>query len=149
MNKLVVTLAAIVLTATTVLAQEPSRIYTRPALPLRDALDRLNLKMAWYVYVPMDGRKDGIFTVQHTGKELLVQTHSGLVVSLDPETGETNWRSRVGNLYPQGQPLGWNSRSVFVVNGTSIYALDRKTGQERWHYDLDVATTAAPVADND
>jgi outer membrane protein assembly factor BamB len=142
-------LVALVLAATTALAQRSADLFSRPEVPSREVLDRLHLQVGWHTYIPVDGRKDGIFTVQLTGKEMLVQTRSGLIVSLDPETGRTYWRTAVGQPYRPWPGLGYNSRLVFVVNGTSLYGLDRATGARQWHYELADSPAATPVADEE
>src|SRR5262245_23660341 len=107
-------LLTLLLLATTAAAQpDLSKQYSRPTVPPREVLDRLALKLGWQTYVPMDGRRDGLASVQVTPKEILVQTRSGLIVSLDPETGRTNWRQRVGNPYAGNLPPGYNGTQVF------------------------------------
>src|SRR5579885_2190690 len=71
-------------------AQQPrSMWYTQPVPPPQELLDRLNLKMGYRIYVPMDGRQDGLVTVQLQGRDLFVQTRSGMVAMIDAETGAT------------------------------------------------------------
>jgi outer membrane protein assembly factor BamB len=137
------------LAVTAVQAQDPKRQYTQPAVPSREVLDRLNLKLGWRAYVPMDGRRDGIFTVQLAGDDLLVLTRSGLVVCLDTETGRARWRSRFGHPYRTGVGLGFNAQSVFMVSDQDLYAIDRANGQLQWDYELPDGPTATPVADDD
>jgi len=93
--------------------------------------------------------RDGLFSIQLSGKDLYVQTRSGLVALLDAETGATRWRSRVGKPYEVSQPLAFNSHTVFVVNSTFLYALDRDSGATRWQFDLPGGLSAAPVADEE
>ena len=57
--RLCVTVA--VVTATT---QGP-RLYTRPALPSPDALDRLKLTLAWHTRVLTYGHGDVVWTQEH------------------------------------------------------------------------------------
>ncbi len=129
-------------------AQIPrSDIYTTPLPPPRAVLDRLNLQMAWAQYVPMDGRRDGLATVQMRGTDVYVQTRSGLVAMLDAENGTVRWRTRVGIPYRVTHGLAYNSREVYAVNNTYLYALDRKTGSLRWQYRLREGVAAPPVAD--
>ena len=78
---------------------ENTRIYTNPSPPPREALDRLNLKMAWRAYVPVEGRRDGLLRVELAGKHLLALTRGGMVAVFDAETGQSIWRTRVGNAY--------------------------------------------------
>lgn len=132
-------------------AQEPSRteLYSQPVPPPRELLDRLNLQMSFRVYVPMDGRKDGLATVQLHGRDLLVQTRSGLVTLMDAETGAALWRQRVGRSYVAEHALAFNSREVYVVNNVYLYALDRLTGAVNWSYRLPEGVAAPPVADEE
>jgi outer membrane protein assembly factor BamB len=124
-----------------------SRLFSTPLPPPREVLDRLNLLMDWRVYVPMAGRHDGLATVQMHGTDLYVQTRSGMVALLDAETGVTRWRTRVGLPYRVEHEVAFNSREVYVINSTFLYALDRKTGALRWQYHLREGVAAPPVAD--
>jgi outer membrane protein assembly factor BamB len=139
-----------VLAATGALAViDPSEVYTDAVPPPREALDRLNLVMAWAHYVPMDGRKDGLLSVQMSDGDLLVQTRSGQVELLDAETGRARWRVRAGNPYRGQLPLAFNSRGVYVINNTFIYAIDRGNGAVRWQQRLTIGASAPPVADEE
>ncbi|MGH7174703.1 MAG: PQQ-binding-like beta-propeller repeat protein [Gemmataceae bacterium] len=124
-----------------------AKLYSQPVPPPRALLDRLNLQMSFRYYVPMDGRRDGLATVQLHGRDLLVQTRSGLVTLMDAETGAALWRQRVGRDYVAEHALAFNSREIYVVNNVHLYALDRLTGAVNWHYRLPEGVAAAPVAD--
>src|SRR5205823_17174 len=86
---------------------ERSRLYSTPSVPPREVLDRLNLREAWAIYIPTDDRRDGILSFQlaplwrgnRATLQLLIQTRSGLVAALDAETGQTLWRTRIGDPY--------------------------------------------------
>jgi outer membrane protein assembly factor BamB len=145
---LAATMAAAGLTMTTAAPPDLSRTYTTPWPPPRDVLDRLNLKMAWRNYVPMDGRRDGLSSVQLHGNDLLVQTRSGLVALMDAETGVIRWRTRVGLPYSVEHQLAYNSREVYVINSTYLYSLDRRNGAVAWRFRIHEGVSASPVADD-
>src|SRR5262249_27499531 len=139
-------LLGITLIAASAVAQQPrSMFYTTPLPPPREVLDRLNLQMSWRTYVPMDGRHDRLATVQVQGPGLCVQTRSGLVTLLDAETGVARWRTRVGRAYVAQHALAFNSREVYVVNNTYLYALDKRTGAQHWEFRLTEGVSASPV----
>ncbi len=142
-------IAAVLLAGATVEAQDAKRLYTNPSVPPREALERLNLKLAWRTYVPMDGRRDGILSVQMADQLLLVQTRSGQVLALDAETGQTRWRARVGNPYRGAPHLAVNLRSVFVISELMLYSIDLATGDLQWEFEMREGAAAAPVADDD
>ncbi len=125
-----------------------SRLHTAPSVPSREALERLNLKLGWRAYVPMDGRRDGLISIQRDGDQLLVQTRSCLVAVLDAETGQSLWRTRVGKPYSIEQPLAFNKSAVFAVREQSVWGIDRSNGQPLWEYVLPYGAAAGPVADD-
>ncbi|MHB1426002.1 MAG: outer membrane protein assembly factor BamB family protein [Gemmataceae bacterium] len=153
MKRLVYLLSAVMLavlggTASSQVPLPPrAKIYSQPVPPPRELLDRLNLKMSYRIYVPMDGRRDGLVTVQLSGRDLYVQTRSGLVTLIDAESGEALWRQRVGRPYVSEHALTFNSREVYVINNVYLYALDRLTGMVNWYFRLPEGVAAPPVAD--
>jgi len=147
MNRSVGALVTLFLTATAGMTQNPSHSYTSPTIPSDVTLQPLNLKLGWRTYVPMDGRRDSIFSVQNAGDLLLVQTRSGLVCAVETETGRVRWQARLGRPYRVSVRLGYNSQAVYVVNDQTLYVLDRNTGALLWDFDMPSAATTAPVAD--
>jgi outer membrane protein assembly factor BamB len=128
-------------------AEDLSQTYTQAEPPSREALERLNLKLGWSLNLPLEGRRDGIYTVQPVDREVFVQTRSGLVVVVDANTGKIKWSARVGNAYRPSQPFGYNRMALFVVNGAVLYVLDRDDGKILWQIRLPGAISAPPVAD--
>jgi outer membrane protein assembly factor BamB len=111
------------------------RVYTTPRGLSPEALNRLNLALAWRARVPTEGSCDGLLSVQlvpgvqATGYQVLVQTLRGFVVALDPETGVAQWRTFVGGRpFELGRPFGFNSKWIIAVRGQRMYVLDRRTG---------------------
>jgi outer membrane protein assembly factor BamB len=134
MKKLLASLIALV-AATTALSQEGTiRIHTKPVLPSLETLDRLNLKMAWKLKVPMDGLRDGFYSLQlFPGKDfplMVAQTYQGAVVAINAENGDVLWRTLVGRAYQIAQPAAVNSRTIFVSRREFLFALDRETGKQ-------------------
>jgi outer membrane protein assembly factor BamB len=148
MNHSVRALAVFILTATTATAQDRSNLHTHPSVPDDATLQRFNLKLGWRAYIPMDGPRDRIFTVQNAGDVLLVQTRSGLVSALEAETGHIRWQARFGRPYHVSVPVGFNDQEVLIVSDRTLYVLDRVTGELRWDFDMPTTPTTAAVADN-
>jgi outer membrane protein assembly factor BamB len=137
---------AVALACTAAPSQDRDLVWTAPEVPAREALDRLHLQLAWTAAVQNESSRDGVATVQCTGRLLLVQTRSGLVTALDSETGQTRWRTRVGRPYQKPWPLAFNRKAVFVINGTDLFSLDRATGATNWQFSLPSGVSAPPVA---
>jgi outer membrane protein assembly factor BamB len=126
-----------------------NRLYTRPQVPPEGVLHRLNLQLAWRVFVPSGGARDGIASIQVLDDMVLVQMRSGLLTALDPEDGSTKWRTHVGLPYRPSMAPGANARSIFVFSGARMFSLDRRTGASQWDFDPPSYPTASPAADND
>jgi outer membrane protein assembly factor BamB len=147
MKKLVASIVAFVLTAGVALGQAP-KVFSHPLVPSAEALDRLNLKMSWRIYLPVEDSRDGLATVQILGDRIFAQMRNGAVIAVNADTGQQLWRTRYGPPYKVAQPLGFNYDTVFGVNGSRLYALDRATGRLKWEYDLPNIPTTPPVADS-
>ncbi|HVS34623.1 MAG TPA: PQQ-binding-like beta-propeller repeat protein [Gemmataceae bacterium] len=143
MNKILAAAGVLLWTGAALASNDPTRIWSNPAVPSREALDRLNLDIAWAVYVPMDGKRDGFASIQLDHNQVIAQTRSGLIAVLDAANGgRTLWRSRPGRAYEAVLPPAINSWGVYVNDSGGVYGLDRATGQLQWRYELRVALSA-------
>ncbi|MSR30000.1 MAG: hypothetical protein EXR99_00705 [Gemmataceae bacterium] len=130
------------------LAVSPHRIYTQPDIPPTEALDRLNLKMLWRTFIPMDGRKDGFHHIQVLDSQILIQTQSGMLILVHGETGEILWKKLLGRPYQVIHAPSYNKNFVFAINENDIHCLDRKTGNQIFQTSLGIGLSAPPSADN-
>ena len=147
------TVAALVLAGglitTAALAEPPSRVLTRPVVPTREALDRLNMQLGWRAAVPMLGVRDGLLAVQTFGPQVVAQTRSGAVVGIDGTTGAIQWIARVSDAYPIAKPAGESETLFLIPEATRIHGLNRTTGREEWTVDLPATPASPPNADTE
>jgi outer membrane protein assembly factor BamB len=130
-------------------AQDRSTLFSNPVPPAREALDRLNLQQAWLTAVDIDGRRDGLLSIQPSGTNLLVQTRSGLTALLDGETGRLLWQVRLGEPYRTLLPPAINSYAVLTFNNGVVYGLERASGKLLWEYPLPADLSAPIVIDEE
>ena len=137
----------LVLVAVSVCPAQPPT-YTRALPPDRTALERLNLKTEWTLHIPIEGRRDTIASVQTVGDQLFVQSKTGLFGAIEADTGVLQWWTQLGNGGAANvHPVAANSRFVFVVHVTKLYAFYRRTGVVEFVHDLGTAATTGPAAD--
>jgi outer membrane protein assembly factor BamB len=110
-------------------------------------MDSLHLRLVWQAHIPTAGPRDGLFSLQILENQLLVQTKSGTVAALDPVTGSTLWRTRVGIEYRVIEPLGVSATTVFAYNGVVLNALERSTGRILWTFTPTNGPSTAPAPD--
>jgi outer membrane protein assembly factor BamB len=90
---------------------------------------RHGLERAWVTHAAVDRSRDRLANLTLDGPNLFVQSNKSLLQSLDAETGARIWTVQVGHRdYPSSPPAA-NEKYVAVVNGSTLYVLDRATGQ--------------------
>ena len=126
-----------------------ARVYSRAVPPDKQALNRLNLKTEWSLYLPIDGRRDSIELVQTFDDQMFVQTKTGLLTAIDVQTGRIQWSAALGNGgYSNIYPVAVNSTFVFATNVTTLYAFYRYTGVTEFTMNLGTVPTAGLAADD-
>ncbi len=123
--------------------------YSRALPPDKLALDRLNLRTEWTLYLPIDGSRDSIQLIQTLDDQLFVQTRTGLLIAIEARTGRIQWTAALGdgtssNVYP----VAVNGQFVFVMNVTKLYAFYRYAGVTEFVLDLGSVPTAGLAADD-
>ncbi len=89
---------------------------------------RHGLRRSWFMQVPL-GRAGKLIDLKHDGGTVFVQTSSARTMAIDGETGHVLWSADVGSPSQPSLPLGVSEARVASINGTTLYVLDRKTGQ--------------------
>jgi outer membrane protein assembly factor BamB len=91
--------------------------------------NRHGLRRAWVTHVSLDRSRDRLVNLLLDGPHVLVQTDKSLLQVLDAESGGRVWTAQIGNRdYPTSPPAA-NEKYVAVVNGSTLYILDRATGK--------------------
>jgi outer membrane protein assembly factor BamB len=90
---------------------------------------RLGLKRAWFTQVRVNPARHRVERAVLENDRLTVLTTAGLVQELNALTGHTLWIAPVGNEnYPSLGPAA-SEKFVALVNGSTLYVLDRKDGK--------------------
>ncbi|MDO5567212.1 MAG: PQQ-binding-like beta-propeller repeat protein, partial [Planctomycetia bacterium] len=88
----------------------------------------VGLTPCWFNQVSMEADKEQVSTAVLQDQDLFITTDSGYLQVIDTQTGTTRWGSQVGSSNYKTFPPAANSHVVVVINGTTVYAFDRKTG---------------------
>lgn len=108
------------------LAQRPSKIVAESTAA------RHGLTRKWVSQMQLDQTRDQLQSLLVSGDTLFAQSANGQIQAFDSETGATRWSQQVGNRFYPTSPLGVNDQFVAVVNGSTLYLLDRQTGRLVW-----------------
>ena len=136
---------ALTLAAGSATAQAP---YGRDAIPSRRSLSRINLDLQWTGVAPL-GAAEKLIELSVDAGILFAQTNHASFHAFDAETGRLLWTAHLGQLTPHAEPASVNSFAVFVTNGNSLFALDRKSGGQMWVKELADIPSSATNADEE
>src|SRR3954447_920233 len=90
---------------------------------------RLGLTRAWFTQVRVDSGRNHVERAVLNSNRLTVLTSAGIVQEIDALTGRTYWVAPIGQAnYPSLGPTG-NDKYVAIVNGSTLYVLDRADGK--------------------
>jgi outer membrane protein assembly factor BamB len=147
------------------LVAQEYHVLTRPKLPSRDSLDKLNLRLAWSTQLNLDGERDSIASFQiipgPPQTQIVVQSRRGEVHLFDAETGDLRWKTQVALPYWPGYDAGYNSHSIYVSRRDMLFCLSRDRGIHRFveinpvtkqrtpGFRVDFAPSTGPAADEE
>jgi hypothetical protein len=95
----------------------------------RDQARHLGLVRAWFAQVDLDRARNRVERAVLANDRLDVLTTASVLQELNALTGETLWVVPVGNPnYPSLGPSASEER-IAVLNGTTLYVLDRANGR--------------------
>src|SRR5436190_10444395 len=115
----------------------------------QDEAAQLGLTRAWFTQVRLNAAYTHVERAVLEGDRLTVLTNAGVVQELDAQTGKTYWIAPIGNEnYPSLGPAG-NEKYVAILNGSTLYVLDRKDGKPAIIRPVGSAPGAAPALSHD
>jgi PQQ-like domain len=97
-----------------------------------ETLNRHGLTRGWRVQVELNRAMDRIGYITQQGGVLYVQTAHAFVHALDAETGKKIWSSQIGQPSQISLAPGVNHKYLAIINGSTLYVLDRTTGREKY-----------------
>lgn len=106
---------------------------------------QLGLQRAWTGQVQVDPSRNQVERAVLEGDRLTIMTTAGVVQEFDALTGKTLWLAPIGN--PNHPSLGpaANEQYVAVINGSTLYVLDRQDGKPVVVRPIGGAPGAAPA----
>ncbi len=112
------------------------------------ALQRFGLARAWTAQVELDRARHHVVRGIFSGDRLFVLTSAGLIHALDAETGETLWTVHVGNADYESLGPAADDKYVALVNGSTLFVLDRESGALEYERPIGGAPGAGPALSN-
>lgn len=109
----------------------------------------VGLKRDWFARAQVNPARSSVVDWILSGDQLLILTDAGMLQALDSNTGQTQWVTQFGNPhYPSLGPAA-NDQYVAVVNGSTLYVMDRERGRIQSQRRIGGAPGAAPAIGKD
>lgn len=140
---------AAVAAALALLAAPAAAQIAQRGLPSRTLLDRFGLERAWTNQATIDIRSDVVRHLVADEEVVIVQTRSGLITVFDAQSGVKLWDGQLARADRYSYPATTNSRTVFIVIGSIVYARDKFRGDELWTLRLPSVPSTSPTVDDD
>lgn len=118
-------------------------------VPTQQQLGRVGLERVWWAQAIMNPRRDKIEHLAVDEDAVYVQVSSGVTTAFDTETGRQKWAVRLGEFDQISFPAVSNEDEVIIVVGSTMYGLNKGTGQVLWQFLLEAPLVAGPSVDND
>jgi outer membrane protein assembly factor BamB len=119
--------------------------YGASRLVSQEEARHLGLTRPWFAQVQLDRSRNRVERAILKGDRLTVLTSAGAVQELSALTGETFWIASIGNPnYPSLGPTA-SEQFVALVNGATLYVLDRADGKPVISRRVGGAPGAAPA----
>ena len=103
------------------------------------------LTRAWASQVQVDSARGQLRNIVLDHGTIFAQTDQGLLEAIDAGTGKRIWAAQVGDRgYHTFAPAA-NRNLVAVINGSSVYVLNRYNGRQLWKAQLGGSPSAGPA----
>lgn len=106
---------------------------------------RLGLVRAWFAQVQLDRARNHVERAVLEGDRLTVLTSAGLVQQFNALTGAVLWTAAIGNENHPSLGPACSDKHVALVNGSTLYVLDRADGRPVLIRRIGGAPGAAPA----
>ena len=105
---------------------------------------RHGLARAWHAQVQLDLGNSRVKHIVLDRGTLFVQTDQAMLQAIDAGTGQTLWVVQVGKRNHPSLAPSANGELVAVINGSTLYIVNRFTGKLLWKSQIDGAPGAGP-----
>lgn len=107
--------------------------------------NRHGLTRPWFAQADLDISRDRVRSVVLDRGALFVQTDRARIHAFDAETGRSLWSKQVGRANHPSMTPGLSDKLLVSLNGSRLYALNRRTGELLYETDTKGAPGAGPA----
>jgi outer membrane protein assembly factor BamB len=122
----------------------PAQSREMPLIP-RTVAERSGLVRAWYLQLPLDPAKSKITRIRFFAGLILAVTDEGMLHVVNAESGQLRWSFQAGDRGKLVLAGGANATHVAVANTSTLFVLDRASGNLIYQRELTGTPERGPV----
>ncbi len=109
---------------------------------------RHGLQRTWFTQIELQNQQAKIVDLKLDDGVLFVQSSWATTQAIDANTGKVLWVAELGDRRHPSMPIGVSATRVAVINATTVYVLNRKTGQVEFTRLMEGTPAAGPALDD-
>jgi outer membrane protein assembly factor BamB len=121
---------------------------TERQIPSQQQLSRFGLERAWWGQATLNPSRDKVRHVSIDEESVFIVSTSGVVTAFDSETGQKRWATLLGRYDQPGFPVVSNENLALVVMGSTLFAIEKRSGKTAWTLTLPGQPSTAPGVDD-
>lgn len=119
-----------------------------PLLPTNASLSRLKLQRMWWGSATMNAGRDKLTFLTLDDTLLFAHTSCGILNCFDSETGRKLWATSLGGQDEPAYAPTSNEKLVLIVSGSTMFALNKYSGDIVWEFPLPISPSTSPIIDD-
>ena len=120
-----------------------------PELPTSRLLSRYGLERAWWSQGTLNPKRDKVKHMVVDEENVYLQASNGVVTAFNADSGKQLWAVQLGNRDEPMFPGVSNERHLLVVNGMTLYCMERFSGRMAWELQLPAMPSVGPSVDDE
>lgn len=140
-------LAAVVICLLSVATGRAQSITSERSLPSRQVLARYGLELDWWGQGVLNPTRDKVVHLSCDEDCVYVQASNGIITAFDLLTGQRRWAIQQGEFDPPSFQAVSNEEIVMVVVGSSVYGVNKISGETLWELRLPGQPSTSPATD--
>ena len=118
-------------------------------LPSQRTLNRYGLTRVWWNIATLDASREKVVHLVADEDTVYIQSTSGIMTAFDAETGKKLWSILLGSGEDPSFPVSSNAETALVATGTTLYAVNKRSGAIVWQLKLPQTPSTSPAVDSE
>lgn len=117
-------------------------------VPTANVLSRYGMEVAWSGQAVLNPGRDGVEQISLDEEVVFINGTNSVITAFDAETGQRLWAQKLGSFDGPSYPVVTNEDLALVVVETSMFGVEKFTGDILWEIRLPSPASTGPAIDD-